>query len=239
MEAILEQNGSILIIEDDQTVNNLLSKNLTNLGYAVEAAFDGEDGLRMALQKDYQIILLDVMMPKLDGFQVLEALRIKKTTPVLMLTAKGSEQDRICGFKTGADDYLSKPFSMAELELRIQAILRRTQVAAKTDKQSSSNSNEVSSKSIQFNKEDGLVSIKNKNVIFTPLEFDLLYTLVEDQGEVLSKAHLYQRVILREFSRYDRTLDMHISKIRKKITAAGMAVNTIKTARGLGYCFEE
>jgi len=123
--------------------------------------------------------------------------------------------------------------------LRIQAILRRTQVTAKTDQQTSSNSNEVSSKSIQFNKKDGLVNINNENVIFTPLEFDLLYVLIEDQGEVLSKAQLYQRVLLREFSRYDRTLDMHISKIRKKITAAGMAVNTIKTVRGLGYCFEE
>jgi len=239
MEAIREQNGSILIIEDDQSVNTLLYSNLMKLGYEVDSAFDGEEGLHLALDNDYQIILLDVMIPKLDGFQVLEALRLKKSTPVLMLTAKGGEQDRICGFKTGADDYLSKPFSMAELELRIQAILRRTQVTAKTDQQTSSNSNEVSSKSIQFNKKDGLVNINNENVIFTPLEFDLLYVLIEDQGEVLSKAQLYQRVLLREFSRYDRTLDMHISKIRKKITAAGMAVNTIKTVRGLGYCFEE
>jgi len=239
MEGVLEQNGKILIIEDDQSVNTLLYSNLMKLGYEVDSAFDGEEGLHLALDNDYQIILLDVMIPKLDGFQVLEALRFKKSTPVLMLTAKGGEQDRICGFKTGADDYLSKPFSMAELELRIQAILRRTQVTAKTDQQTSSNSNEVSSKSIQFNKKDGLVNINNENVIFTPLEFDLLYVLIEDQGEVLSKAQLYQRVLLREFSRYDRTLDMHISKIRKKITAAGMAVNTIKTVRGLGYCFEE
>lgn len=239
MESILEQNGSILIIEDDQSVNTLLYSNLMKLGYEVDSAFDGEQGLNLALDNDYQIILLDIMIPKLDGFQVLETLRSKKSTPVLMLTAKGREQDRICGFKTGADDYLSKPFSMAELELRIQAILRRTQMITLTDYQTSSNNNEVSSKNIQFNKKDGLVNVKQQNVIFTPLEFDLLYALVEDQGEVLSKAQLYQRVLLREFSRYDRTLDMHISKIRKKITLAGMAVNTIKTVRGLGYCFEE
>jgi two-component system, OmpR family, response regulator PfeR len=239
MEGILEQNGKILIIEDDQSVNTLLYSNLMKLGYEVDSAFDGEEGLHLALDNDYQIILLDVMIPKLDGFQVLEALRLKKSTPVLMLTAKGGEQDRICGFKTGADDYLSKPFSMAELELRIQAIVRRTQVTVKIDQKSSPSSNEISSKSIQFNKKDGLVNINNENVVFTPLEFDLLYVLIEDQGEVLSKAQLYQRVLLREFSRYDRTLDMHISKIRKKITAAGMAVNTIKTVRGLGYCFEE
>jgi len=239
MESIPKQNGSILIIEDDQSVNTLLYSNLIKLGYEVDSAFDGEHGLRLALDNEYQIILLDIMIPKLDGFQVLQALRFKKSTPVLMLTAKGGEQDRICGFKTGADDYLSKPFSMAELELRIQAILRRTQVMAKTNLQTSSNNNEVSSKNIQFNKKDGLVNVKQQNIIFTPLEFDLLYALVEDQGEVLSKPQLYQRVLLREFSRYDRTLDMHISKIRKKITLAGMAVNTIKTVRGLGYCFEE
>lgn len=239
MEEMLEQNGSILIIEDDQSVNTLLYSNLMKLGFEVDSAFDGEEGLRLALNNDYQIILLDIMIPKLDGIQVLQALRSKKSTPVLMLTAKGGEQDRICGFKTGADDYLSKPFSMAELELRIQAILRRTKVIAKTDLADSLNNNEVSSKSIQFNKNDGLVNINKQNVIFTPLEFDLLYALIEDQGEVLSKAQLYQRVLLREFSRYDRTLDMHISKIRKKITTAGMAVNTIKTVRGLGYCFEE
>ncbi len=235
----MEQNGSILIIEDDQSVNTLLYSNLMKLGYEVDSAFDGEEGLHLALDNDYQIILLDVMIPKLDGFQVLEALRLKKSTPVLMLTAKGSEQDRICGFKTGADDYLSKPFSMAELELRIQAILRRTQVIAKTEQDTSFNSNEVSSENIRFNKKDGLVNINNKNVVFTPLEFDLLYALVEEQSEVLSKAQLYQRVLLREFSRYDRTLDMHISKIRKKLTSSGMAVNTIKTVHGQGYCFEE
>lgn len=222
--------STILIIEDDQAVNELLIKNLVNLGYSVESAFDGETGLNLALNNDYEIILLDVMIPKLDGFQVLQALRVKKSTPVLMLTAKGGEQDRIFGFKTGADDYLSKPFNMAELELRIQAILRRTQGLPKA---------EVSSTSIQFYKKEGLVHIKDKDIPFTPLEFDLLFTLVQEQGEVLSKAQLYQRVLLKEFSRYDRTLDMHISKIRKKITSAGMAVNTIKTVRGLGYCFEE
>lgn len=222
--------STILIIEDDQAVNELLIKNLVNLGYSVESAFDGETGLNLALNNDYEIILLDVMIPKLDGFQVLQALRVKKSTPVLMLTAKGGEQDRIFGFKTGADDYLSKPFNMAELELRIQAILRRTQGLPKA---------EVSSTSIQFYKKEGLVHIKDETIPFTPLEFDLLFTLVQEQGEVLSKAQLYQRVLLKEFSRYDRTLDMHISKIRKKITSAGMAVNTIKTVRGLGYCFEE
>ncbi len=235
-------NNSILIIEDDYVVNDLLTKNLTKLGYEVDTAFDGEQGLKKALLGDFQLILLDVMIPKIDGFQVLASLREKKLTPVLMLTAKGGEEDRICGFKTGADDYLLKPFSMAELELRIQAILRRTQILQSTESikyQENPNAAENASKSIQFNKRLGQIVIRNQRVAFTPIEFDLLFALVTEQSEVLSKAHLYQNVLLREFSRYDRTLDMHISKIRKKITSAGMDVNTIKTVRGQGYCFEE
>lgn len=229
-------NKNILIIEDDKAVNDLLSKNLANLNYKVERAFDGEVGLKMALNSEYQIILLDVMIPKLDGFSVLKRLRAKKTTPVLMLTAKGAEQDRIFGFKSGADDYLIKPFSMAELELRIEAILRRTQLIKKI---AIADHSESLNMSIQFSKIDRKVIVRNQDIAFTPIEYDLLYTLVKDQGEVLSKAYLYQSVLLKEFSRYDRTLDMHISKIRKKITSAGMQVNTIKTVTGQGYCFDE
>lgn len=230
----------ILVIEDDQTVNELLSGNLEGLGYKVDTAFDGEQGLSWALLNNYQLILLDVMIPKLDGFQVLKSLRDTKQTPVIFLTAKGGEQDRIFGFKTGADDYLIKPFSMAELELRIQAVLRRTQ---KENEFSEVNAlqktiNTVSSKCIRLNKMSGEVMIHDDSVVFTPIEFDILYALIEARDEVLSKAYLYQNILLREFSRYDRTLDMHISKIRKKITTAGIAVNTIKTIRGQGYCFE-
>jgi len=225
--------NKILVIEDDNTVNELLCQNLVKLGYVVDFALDGEQGLAQALAVDYCLILLDVMMPSLDGFEVLQRLRLQKITPVLMLTAKGGEQDRIVGFKTGADDYLIKPFSMTELELRIQAILRRTQPLVATS------SHPQKPTSLQFNKQQGQVLIEKKPIEFTPIEFDLLYALVEERGEIMSKAQLYQNVLLRQFSRYDRTLDMHISKIRKKITTAGLAVNTIKTVRGQGYCFEE
>lgn len=223
----------ILVVEDDQTVNELLSGNLEGLGYKVDTAFDGEQGLNLALLNNYQLILLDVMIPKIDGFQILKSLRDKKQTPVIFLTAKGGEQDRIVGFKTGADDYLIKPFNMDELELRIQAILRRTEPTNIL-----SEVNTVCSKYIRLSKATGDVMIHNQSVVFTPIEFDILYALIQERGEVLSKAHLYQNVLLREFSRYDRTLDMHISKIRRKITIAGIDVNTIKTIRGQGYCFE-
>ncbi len=230
-------SNSILIIEDDITVNDLLAKNLTKLGYETDSAFDGDQGLSKALDNNFQLILLDVMMPRRDGLSVLSELRQHKETPVLILTAKGGEQDRISGFKTGADDYLIKPFSMMELQLRIEAILRRTRKVPSIS--ATFNACIPKACSIEFDNYSGKVQIKQQDIIFTPIEFDLLQALVGEQGEVLSKAYLYQSVLLREFSRYDRTLDMHISKIRKKLTAAGMAVNIIKTVRGLGYCFEE
>lgn len=224
-------SAKILVIEDDQTVNSLISQKLETEGFSVDGAFDGREGLSLALQKDYDLILLDVMLPGLDGFEVLNQLRQHKQTPVLMLTAKGGEQDRICGFKSGADDYLIKPFNMSELTLRIEAILRRTRVSSKL-------LTSVECAGISLDPISGRAQVNGQPAALTPLEFDLLRALMEQVGQVLSKAELYQSVLCREFSRYDRTLDMHISKIRKKISAAGMPVNTIRTVRGQGYSFE-
>jgi two-component system response regulator PfeR len=225
------QANKILVVEDDHTVNGLICQNLESEGYSVESAFDGEKGVNQAVQENYDLILLDVMMPKLDGFEVLSRLREKKQTPVLILTAKGGEQDRICGFKSGADDYLIKPFNMAELTLRIEAILRRTQTIAQP-------SVNIVRGAVVLDPLSGEVMIHSNPVAFTPLEFDLLRSLMEQAGEVVSKAELYQSVLCREYSRYDRTLDMHVSKIRKKMSAAGMPINTIRTVRGQGYSFE-
>lgn len=225
------KNAEVLVIEDDQTVNALICQNLEAEGFRVERAYDGRDGIDLALRDHFDLILLDVMMPKLDGFEVLSRLRQRKQTPVLMLTAKGGEQDRICGFQSGADDYLIKPFNMAELTLRIEAILRRTRVVSKPTVS-------LVCGSMSLNPISGRVEVNGEVVVFTPLEFDLLRALMEREGEVMSKPELYQSVLCREFSRYDRTLDMHISKIRKKLSAAGMPVNTIRTVRGQGYSFE-
>ncbi|QIZ83243.1 response regulator transcription factor [Bermanella marisrubri] len=236
----MEEKKRILIIEDDRSVNDLLCGNLSKKGYQIEAAFDGDRGLKKAIKEDFDIILLDVMLPKIDGLKLLTLLRSEKQTPVLMLTAKGGEEDRIYGFKSGADDYLIKPFSMTELDLRIKAILRRTQIQREFSSKEESKNFELKSidKKIYFNKKKGVVHINNKEIAFTPIEFELFYALEKEKDEVVSKAFLYQTVLLREFSRYDRTLDMHISKIRKKLTAAGMSKNTIKTIRGQGYYFE-
>ena len=220
---------NILIVEDDPDVNELISKNLIALDYQVDCAFDGEKGLSLALDQEFDLILLDVMMPKRDGLTLLAEVRKKKDTPVLLLTAKGAEQDRISGFKTGADDYLTKPFNAIELNLRIEAILRRTKSVDKPN---------YSPQGIQFDPFTFTVTINDSSVILTPLEFSLLETLVSQHGEVLSKAYLYQQVLKRSFSQYDRTLDMHVSKIRKKFNASGIVGNVIKTVRGQGYCYD-
>lgn len=225
------KNPKVLIIEDDQTVSGLIRQQLETEGLSVDAVFDGREGIRLALQNSYDLILLDVMLPHVDGFEVLNQLRAVKQTPVLMLTAKGGEQDRICGFKSGADDYLIKPFSMAELTLRIEAILRRTRVSNKSLAS-------VACGRISLDPISGEALVNGKVAALTPLEFDLLRALMEQTGQVVGKAELYQSVLCREFSRYDRTLDMHISKIRKKISATGMPMNTIRTVRGQGYSFE-
>lgn len=235
-------NARLLVIEDDKTVNQLLCEKLQQSAYTVDQAMDGEAGLNKATQQDYDLILLDIMMPKKDGLEVLKSLRTQKQTPVLMLTARGGEEDRIQGFQTGADDYLIKPFNMTELHLRIEAILRRT----KPDMflQGESQRHKLRTQQVfVFNKYDASVminsrDIKNKKMDLTLLEFDLLKALADQQNEVLTKAYLYQNVLKREFSRYDRTLDMHISKIRKKLIAAGLGMNTIKTVRGQGYCLD-
>ncbi|WP_225442178.1 MULTISPECIES: response regulator transcription factor [Shewanella] len=222
---------TILIIEDDQELNNQLAELLCQKGYEVEQCFDGETGLIKASSDHYQLILLDVMLPKRDGFSLLNILRKSSQTPVIMVTAKGAEQERIQGFSQGADDYVAKPFSTTELLFRIEALLRR----------SSSEDRVVLLQ--QMTLENLLVDAKSQQVAvdglildFTPIQFKLLWELMLNQGEVLSKAYLYQKVLNRSISAYDRSLDMHLSRVRKKINQAQGPGQRITTCHGKGYC---
>ena len=229
---------SILVVEDDMTVNQLVCEQLREAGYQTESAVDGLVGEDLACQKHFDLIILDIMLPGKSGLDILRSLRTRCQTPVLMLTARGGEEDRIRGFRTGADDYLTKPFNMTELHLRIEAILRRAQPQLFSEDNKSSDFSDV----IRFDSQQVCVSLdlsgRSEDIQLTLLEFDLLKTLADHSGEVMTKAFLYQSVLLREFSRYDRTLDMHISKIRKKLNAAGAGMNVIKTVRGQGYCLD-
>lgn len=223
---------NILIIEDDQSLNKQLSEILEGKGFSVMQCFDGEKGLETALHQKFDLILLDVLLPKLDGFSVLKRLRNSRTTPVIMITACGAEEERIKGFSRGADDYLPKPFNIEELMLRIDALLRRTM----NNQNSSFKPSQLQRDLFKLDRSNLTVHYDNSSLVFTTIEFNLLWTLLENQGEVLSKPYLYQAVLEREFSSYDRSLDMHLSRVRRKLIASGMFADRLKTVHGKGYC---
>ena len=222
----------VLIIEDDQSLNKQLTEILQGKGFSVTQCFDGEAGLSQALANKFDLVLLDVLLPKLDGFSVLKRLRSSRTTPVMMLTACGAEEERIKGYSRGADDYLPKPFNVQELMLRIDALLRRTM----TNQNSDFKSPQLDADLLSLNRSNLSVHYDNQTLTFTTIEFNLLWTLLENKGEVLTKPYLYQVVLEREFSRYDRSLDMHLSRVRRKLVDSGMFADRLKTVHGKGYC---
>lgn len=222
---------SILIIEDDLVLNHQLKQLLEKQCFIVTQCFNGKEGLLTAVRDDYDLILLDISLPERDGYSVLNTLRQTHQTPVIILTAHGAEEERILGFKNGADDYLAKPFNFTELVLRIEAIIRR---ASPTKLQHLSGS---------VLQNDGLMLDRQKQQVFfhehavqlTPIQFKLLWTLMQHANHLLSKPQLYRLVMERDFSRYDRSLDMHMSRVRRKLIDVGMPVDRLQTVHGAGY----
>jgi two-component system, OmpR family, response regulator CpxR len=222
--------SKILIIDDDEELCELVSEYLTVEGFQTETANDGADGLREALENRHDLVILDVMLPRKNGFDVLRDLRQKSNVPVLMLTARGDDTERIVGLEIGADDYLAKPFNPRELAARLRAILRRTENApAATEK---------------YRLDDLDVSVKARSakrageeLPLTSVEFDLLVELLKNAGEVVKKEDLSQTVLGRKLSPFDRSLDMHISNLRKKLGARAGGEERIKTIRSVGYIY--
>jgi two-component system response regulator PfeR len=224
---------NILLIEDDEILNQQLAGLLISKGYQVEQCYDGESGLLKASSGKHHLILLDVMLPKRDGFSLLKVLRKSCQTPVIMVTAKGAEQEKIQGFSQGADDYVSKPFSTAELLLRIGAILRRSHQKINepiTDQ-------EINLDGLTLNYKNHTIVIHDIPLDFTPIQLKLLWELLLHKGEVLSKAYLYQKVLNKNIGAYDRSLDMHLSRVRKKLNQANWQGERLQTSHGKGYCF--
>lgn len=227
----LMSDFNILVIEDDKILNQQLTELLTLKGYQVEQCFDGETGLLRASSKQHHLILLDVMLPERDGFSLLKVLRKSCQTPVIMVTAKDAEQERIQGFSQGADDYVAKPFSTAELLLRIEAMLRRShQQVTESSKQ------QLTVDGLTLNITNQLVFVEDKKVEFTPIQFKLLWELLLHRGEVLSKAYLYQKVLNKNIGAYDRSLDMHLSRVRRKLNESNWQGERLQTSHGKGYC---
>lgn len=224
--------ANILIIEDDPEYGQQLSGVLGDKGFNVDCCGDGEQGLLAALNQKFDLVLLDVELPTLSGFSVLKRLRKVKQTPVMMLTGCSSEGHRIEGFRSGADDYLPKPFSITEMVLRVEALLRRTLKQEGCTRQCTLVADDLTLQRISKQ-----VTYGDCSLDLTPIQFRLLWTLIENRGDVLSKPYLYQAVLERPFARYDRTLDMHLSRIRKKLEEVGMGNEHLVTVHGKGYRF--
>lgn len=221
------------MIDDDTGLCELLSEYLTAQGFEIQSVHDGEQGLKLAQANDYALILLDVMLPTLDGFEVLKQLRQTKLTPVIMLTAKGEDFDRIFGLELGADDYIPKPFNHRELLARVKAITRRIEHINSLNVATTS---KLLVNGITVNLAAREASIDGSTLTLTGTEYEILTLLCKNAGEVVSKEQISEEVLGRRLASFDRSIDMHVSNIRKKI-AEHISGERIKTMRGTGYVF--
>jgi len=223
----------ILLIDDDVELCSLVTEYLEAEGFKVEAVFDGKRGLERALNGPQLLVVLDVMLPGLNGLDVLRRIRIASKIPVLLLTARGEDVDRIVGLEIGADDYLPKPFNPRELVARIRAILRRTRTAPQSDPIPEV----VRVGDIELDPATRTVRQRGTRIEFTSVEFNLLEVLLREAGRVVAREELVDTVLSRKFSPFDRSIDMHISKVRKKLGDSDTGAELIKTVRGVGYIF--
>ena len=219
---------TMLIVEDEKDINYALSSNFKKQGYHVLTAGTAEAGLKMAAQHDPDIVLLDIMLPKMDGLEMMRLLRQKSQAPVLFLSAKKDEIDRILGFKLGADDYITKPFSLQELSLRVKAVLRHTGPAQKADEKP------IRLGTLEIDFERHAVLVKGREVSLPPREFQLLKLLVEARGKVLTREQLAKCIWGDDDSmEIDiRTVDQHIARLRKKLLSEK---SRIVTVNNFGY----
>ncbi len=221
----------ILVIDDDVELCSLVSEYLRPEGFQVESAHDGNSGLNRALSGEHTLVVLDVMLPRLNGFDVLRKMRDSSRIPVLLLTARGEDVDRIVGLEIGADDYLPKPFNPRELVARIRAILRRTRGKGEAPVPEA-----IKVGDVELDPATRSVLHNGKPVELTSVEFGLLQVLLREAGRVVTREALVDEVLGRKFSPFDRSIDMHVSKVRKKLGDSS-AEDYIKTIRGAGYIF--
>jgi two-component system response regulator CpxR len=222
----------ILIIDDDKELTELLTEYLSYEGFELEACHDGVAGLARAYDESFSLILLDVMMPKLNGFEVLKALGGQHNIPILMLTAKGDNDDRVLGLELGADDYLAKPFQHRELLARINAILRRIKIVK-------TNENSIDNQQINaviLDHATRQVFCHQQRVELTGTEFQILDLLMNNASQIVSKNVISEQILKRKLSAFDRSIDMHISNIRRKLIEFSPS-DKLKTIRGAGYIF--
>ncbi|MGE0104469.1 MAG: response regulator transcription factor [Blastocatellales bacterium] len=222
----------VLIIDDDPKLCRLVKDYLDPMGYDVESAGTGPAGLEKALAGDFQAVILDVMLPGMDGFEVLRRIRQSSTVPVLMLTALGDESDRIVGLEIGADDYLPKTFSTRELLARLRAVTRRSNM---TQSQKAENDDEIAIGELRINPASRQAIEGGQILSLTPVEFDLLVTLARSADRVMSRDRLLDEISGRDYEVFDRSIDVHISSLRRKLNDDPKNPRYIKTVRSAGY----
>jgi len=237
-QEIVPSKKKILIVDDDRKLCRLVADYLEPMGYDVEAAHNGLQGLQMIREGEYHTVILDVMMPQMDGFEVLKRLRKESDIPVLMLTARGEETDRIVGLEMGADDYLPKTFSSRELLARLRAVNRRY-AASKRRAESESKENILIFGNLEIDQNSRTVCLDARTLNLTPIEYDLLTSLARAAGRVLSRDQLLDAVAERDYEAFDRSIDVHISSLRRKLGENPRKPRFIQTIRTAGYLFKK
>jgi DNA-binding response OmpR family regulator len=227
----------LLLVDDNQKLCRMVKEYLEPLGYEVSLSHTGTDGLDKALQGDFHAVLLDVMLPRLDGFEVLRRLRVKSTVPVIMLTGRGEAPDRIAGLELGADDYIPKTFSPRELLARLRAVIRRSMVTAAQVRRMSQPAILVGD--LRVDPETRSATFKDQPLPLTPTEFDLLLALAQDCGRVKTREQLLLEVADRDFESFDRSIDVHISSLRRKLGDDPKSARLILTIRSAGYMLQK
>lgn len=221
----------ILLIDDDTELCELLSEYLHGENFTLSAVHDGQQGADLAMT-DYDLVILDVMLPSLNGLEVLKQIRLNSQIPILMLTARGDDIDRIVGLELGADDYLAKPFNPRELLARIRAIQRRTEINPTAPA-----NNQITVGDITLSPAARQCYLNQEVIKLTSVEFSLLEALLVNAGQVITREDLVIQVLGRELSPYDRSIDVHISNLRKKLGHHSDNTERIKTVRSIGYLY--
>lgn len=231
------QTKHILLIDDDAELAELLTEYLETENFKVTSCLDGASGLAKAFDDSFDLILLDVMMPILNGFEVLKALGGNHKTPILMLTAKGDDNDCILGLELGADDYLAKPFKHRELLARIKAILRRISIVkSQNAAEVNTPTKQLTINQVKVNQATREITCRDHLLELTGTEYLVLVYMIENHSKIISKAEISEQVLQRKLSPYDRTVDVHVGNVRRKLLVID-PVDKMKTVRGAGYVF--
>ncbi len=230
----MNDREQILIIDDDEKLCRLVQEYLGGMGYEVVSAYTGTDGLKKAVEGNFHAIILDVMLPEIDGFDVLRQLRTQSDVPILMLTSRGDETDRIVGLEIGADDYLPKTFSSRELLARLRAVIRRSHMTMPHRKDTRET---LKFGDLMLNEDAHEAFLKGNRLNLTPIEYQILVRLAKAGGRTLTREQLLNAVGDRNFDVFDRSIDMHISSLRGKLGDDPRNPQFIRTVRAIGYLF--